>query len=499
MELFDSDDDSLPGNDVSGHQHDYRYLARLLLVSLAHKVGAEPNAVCARYCSEQWFLWDGIAYRKLSHSSMASRCRPILDAAWFRVSSKDGVEKRQRLDPTSHTVNESLVAMQALPGVGSEVEPDQGRDDIVPLNGRIEMNAAEHKVTEHTPDVFATRRAPLEYPLESSPELEAARVRWATYLESIGLGDETLAYLHRAFGYALTGRGCEKAFFFLHGEPHTGKSTLVRLVMNVLGKTSDGGYAAETACNDWLATSGPQSSGHTDSLMAIEGARLVFGDETGEGARFNERLIKQAIGGAGSTLRLSAKGEKGRGVPCRFGLFFASNHLPRTQDPGVVSRLKLIQFTRVIENKDPNFEENFMTPIMRQAVLMWLVEGCRSYLKNGLGAEPPSVVMQRAAFLEEQDWFKTALLELVGRPRNLWQGNAEALKASSLSGAIARWLRDSGQKQVPPPQNQLAARLRVYLPTLEAYRKGGSLYFRGLALRHDKEGYPVAELDDLEL
>lgn len=497
MDIDDSEEtqadrDRAGGIDITGYDRDYTYIADLCLgrLNIARHAGNECGV---RRCSGFWFVYNGKVFERCDSERMATLIRPILDLCWYnKPVGKDSFQETD-LNPTSSTVNEVLVAMTALPGVLADEEPDQNEDELVCLNGRVDLHTG--KLSPHSAAVFATRMVQLELPEEESFELAETHVQWIAYLDSLELGAPTLEYLRRAFGYALTGRGCEKAFFFLHGEKNTSKTTLLRLVMDVVGRTANGGYAADTECLDWLDR-GSMSTTHTDSLMGIEGARLVFGDETGENARFNEARIKRAVGGTGSALRMSAKGEKGRDVPIRFGLFFSSNHLPSTQDNATQDRLKLITHTKVVENPDPSFQRKFMTPLMRRVVLAWLVGAAGDYLKNGLGIEPPSVLIAREEYALDNDWFGTFLRERIGRRVNLWQDD-RPIKSSTIGAELARWSKELGLRQVIGP-NRLP-RMIEKRTALKSRKLHGCRVFDGLALRYDSDGLPHEGVVDLEL
>jgi P4 family phage/plasmid primase-like protien len=488
--------DEAGGIDITGHEREFSWLADMCLGRIGVDLKVKPNQRAVRRCSGFWYVFNGRVFERLDAERMAAMVRPILDRCFYREWKGKGdgmVEREQPLNPTSGTVNEVLTAMVALPGVLSLLEPDQNEDEVIVLNGRLDLGTGE--LHPHSADVFATRMVQLELPREDSPDLTVAREAWRAYLEGLDLGSATLDYLRRSFGYALTGRGCEKAFWFLHGEKNTSKTTLLRLVMDVVGRTSAGGYAADTDCADWL-DKGALSSGHTDSLMGVEGARLVFGDETGENARFNESRLKRAVGGAGSSLRLSAKGERGRDVPIRFALFFSSNHLPSTADNATQDRLKLITHTKVITDPDPNFQRRFLTAPMRQVILQWLCDAAQEYLVGGLGTEPPSVILAREQYAVENDWFATFLKERIGRRANGWAHPAP-MPASAISRELARWSKEVGMGYRVAP-NRLPAMVERRTG-IKPRILGGAKVFDGLVAKFDADGFPVDSALELVL
>jgi hypothetical protein len=84
-------------------------------------------------------------------------------------------------------------------------------------------------------------------------------------------------------GYAATGEVSEKVFAILHGVGANGKTTLVNAIMETLGD-----YAKQAAPYLLLL----KHSSHPIQLSNLFGARFVASDETDEGRRLAERLVK---------------------------------------------------------------------------------------------------------------------------------------------------------------------------------------------------------------
>lgn len=478
---------------VDGKERDFSWLARWVVLDRTNKaLGLPSRAFSIRRRSGYWFVFNGKVFQRYETEEMAALVRPLLDRCTYQKLGKTGSYSTVRLEPTMGTMTEVLGALALLPGVRATQEPDQNPDELVCANGRLDL--ATGRLGPHSPDVFSTRILTVEWP-EPSDALAAARKRWDAHLASLRLSPETLAYVHRALGYACTGRGNEKAFFFHHGVKDTGKSTLIYLAMNVLGRMAEGGYAALTTTTEWLEQRGG-ANGHTDGLMGIEGARLVFGDEMPEVARFNSARLKATCSGMSSaTLRLSAKGEKGRDVPVRWALFFASNWLPATQDKATQDRMKLIVHENVVENPDPNFERKFMTPIMRQVVLMWLVEGAQAYIAHGLGLEPASVQANRAAYVEDNDPIGPFLQDKVRRLSDHMATRMAGVKNSELHSAYVEWCKEHGIKAV--------FSIRAFKKLVEdrlgiqAYTLNGAQAFKGYCLSYQSAS--PGDADDLDI
>src|SRR5437667_6274282 len=103
-------------------------------------------------------------------------------------------------------------------------------------------------------------------------------------------GDSDLIeFLQRAAGYSLTGDVSEQVLFLLHGPGANGKSTLLNLLLGLLGD-----YAKPAPPHLLLATPGER---HPTEVADLYGARFVSSVEVGEGRRMAEELVKQLKGG----------------------------------------------------------------------------------------------------------------------------------------------------------------------------------------------------------
>lgn len=435
-----------------------------------------------RRTESRWFMFNGRVFDVVTEERLAARCRPILDRCYWQKTEKDGVVDVP-VQPTKGYIGEALAALGALPGVWKDQEPDQNADELIVSNGRVQLATGE--LLPHSPAVWATKMTDL--PFEPDKLDAGAQAAWWFYLNSLQLGADMLDYLQRALGYSLTGRGTEKAFFFLYGKPHTGKSTLVFCALDVLGKTTADvpGYCAQTNAEAWIEQRNPAGSGHTDALMPIAGARLVYVDETPEACRFNSGLLKNCTNGMGAQnkIRLSAKKEKGFDAPTCFALWLSSNHMPGTQDEGTLSRLKLVVHEKVIENPDPAFFRRFMTPAMRRVVLAWLIEGAKRYIAESLRKEPAAIVANRAEYQADHDLMGMFVRECCVKRKTTGAG----LTASELRKAYMGWADDNGVKHIPSPVVWTKALRERWAsePGIETYKLGGMWAFKGVGLKSD--------------
>ena len=216
------------------------------------------------------------------------------------------------------------------------------------------------------------------------------------------LGDDQslIDYFQRVCGYCLTGSVQEQKLFILYGIGANGKSTIVGILMEVLGS-----FAKLAAPNLLLSSTQVR---HPTELADLMGARLVVASEMPENGKLNENQVKQLTGG--DTI-------KGRFMRQDFFEFkpthkfmIMTNHKPSIQgsDIGIWRRIHLIPFLVVIptEEQDQDLPERLKKEL--SGILRWCVEGCADWLEQGLN--PPEVVTAATAeYRQDQDVFSQFL------------------------------------------------------------------------------------------
>jgi P4 family phage/plasmid primase-like protien len=251
---------------------------------------------------------------------------------------------------------------------------------------------------------------------------------WSEYLHSLGFDEDTLEYLQRSFGYAATGRGSEKRFWWFRGESNTSKSTLINIIADCLSQ-----YAATTLSKQWLESKN-QGSGHTEHLARLRAKRLITSDEFRKNARLDEPLLKKLTSGSGE-MDASRKGEKTIEFKITFAIYFASNFdcLLTEDDHAFINRLNSVTFKKEIPeaSRDTQFIPKLLAKgKMRMAVLKWVMEGAKKYCESGIGKDPVHIKESRAELMEHQ----TSIVEQI---EEILEKNAGATgkKAVTLNAA----------------------------------------------------------------
>jgi putative DNA primase/helicase len=248
----------------------------------------------------------------------------------------------------------------------------------------------------HAPELRLTKLCPTDYVPDARSEL------WERFLEDVFLGDQALiAYMQRALGYSITGETKEQKLFICWGRGANGKSTLFDIIANVVGPDYVQPVPPRAVLRD------PFDKDAETARAALLGIRMGILSETAEGARLNEKQLKNLTGGdlvsarflyhSSFTFRPIVK------------LWMHTNHKPRITDDSFAMwrRVVLVPFRAVFttdsrvdpavrRDPDPDIKAKLLQSPHREAILAWLVQGAVAWYRYGL--QEPDIV--RAAIEE---------------------------------------------------------------------------------------------------
>ena len=244
--------------------------------------------------------------------------------------------------------------------------------------GTVDLTTGKIKAHERKDKITRITKASCE-------NLDVTCPRWTLFLREILSGDsETIDFMQRAIGYALTGEIRENVLFIMHGDGANGKTTLVETVMHVLGDY------AKSAAPDLLLQRRNES--HPTGVADLMGARFVSSVEVDDGRRLNESLVKRLTGR--DTIKARFMRQDFFDFIPSHKLFVAVNHRPEIQgtDKGIWRRIRLVPFEVEIpeEQQDPKLLEKLIEEAA--GILAWAVRGCLTWQQSGLGL--PSAVKE---------------------------------------------------------------------------------------------------------
>ncbi len=207
---------------------------------------------------------------------------------------------------------------------------------------------------------------------------------WEKFLREIMANDEELiSFIRRAVGYTLTGSTREQSLFLLWGGGANGKSTFLKVLLELLG-----GYGMQCAADTLMVQA--RGGAIRNDIARLRGARLIATSEVDEGQRFAESFIKQWTGEDPIVARMLY------GEPFQFPpigkIWMAMNHKPliRGNDNAIWRRIRLIPFTVTFspERQDKELSEKLRREL--PGILNWALRGCAEWQEKGL--QPPKKV-----------------------------------------------------------------------------------------------------------
>lgn len=230
-------------------------------------------------------------------------------------------------------------------------------------NGFYYIDKMELKA--HTPDVIMTTQLPYGYDPTAKCEVFLKALNHACEGNI-----EKMAVIQEFAGYCLTkGTGIEKALFLI-GAAGSGKSTVLKGFITMLGRANYSGLKMDKICD-------PRFTGvFVDKLANIS-------TEIPKDIRSYEEALKNAISGEDVTVDTKYVESYTRTTGCKF--VFAGNDMPRIADTsdGVYRRLLLIDFNNVIDEDDRDGKIKDQIALEGAGIFNWALEGFRRLRDNG--------------------------------------------------------------------------------------------------------------------
>lgn len=202
---------------------------------------------------------------------------------------------------------------------------------------------------------------------------------WTKFLDKFLPDPELRRFTQKVLGYSLVDGNPEKIVVFLWGPSNTGKTTILEACGAALGD-----YGGTIDANALFGKS--NRSGPAPELIDSFFRRFVFMSEVGDTHVLSANAIKQATGNDTQKNRLLFSNEMVSGSP-KFTPYISTNTVPEVKgsDKALARRLVVIPFLSENEPSKVKWEEDVRNnPEIQSAVLAWLLEGCKMYLKEGL-------------------------------------------------------------------------------------------------------------------
>ena len=350
-----------------------------------------------RYIPEtgQWIVWsDGHWHQDTASIRMHRICKATLREMLLHPTvGPDLLEdytkwvKRCETEPMFKQV---LALARSDRSIAISVNAlDQHKHLLCCLNGVVDLPTG--LLLPNRPELYLTKNAGVDY----LPD--ATSSQWDTFLDEATGGNAWMRdFLQLAAGYCLQGSCCAEKFFIVHGPGGTGKSTFLEALSGALGEYHVAANFSAFLKKDRV------SSGPSEDIARLAGARLVTASECDDGQRFAEATIKQLTGG--DTIAARFLYQNSFMFRPQFKLVLAVNYLPfmATDDPAIWRRVIRVPFEHVPAQIHTNLKSLFSTPEAKAAILAWAVKGAVKWYQTGL-VIPPEIETANAWAREEMD------------------------------------------------------------------------------------------------
>lgn len=251
-------------------------------------------------------------------------------------------------------------------------------------NGAIKLKEDGYEFIESCPSSLITLNAPTKFNPEADCPLWIQTVN-----EICDYDEQKVEAIKRMLGYGLTGKPVEQKIFMWYGEGANGKSTILTVLTDILGKRQEGGHGSTVHASTFVTSNvGSNSGAAREDLLRLAGVRLAYVSELESHSVLKESFVKSITGGES----IPARGVYARHtveVKPMFSAFVATNHKPiiKGDDHGIWRRIVFLKFGVNFDNhptykKDPRRVEKLMKEA--DGILNWLLEGYVAYRKEGL-------------------------------------------------------------------------------------------------------------------
>ena len=233
----------------------------------------------------------------------------------------------------------------------------------------IDLRTGEVRTRENT-DLFS-----FECPVKLVHDTSVAR----RFLDSLSNGQKDHTdYLIRLCGYFMTGDVSHRGFYISWGVGRNGKSSLVNILKEILGKFF------VSISEDVFIKKDKAGGGATPELMPLIGARFAVLSETDEKEKLNSKRIKSLTGSDTISARALYKDQINFVPHCK--IMMLTNVKPEfdADDQALIDRLNFIPFparfnknkenTKYIESLTTEYLDQFFT-LFCQGAKQWSEEG----------------------------------------------------------------------------------------------------------------------------
>jgi putative DNA primase/helicase len=372
--IWDGERWHVDDKDVIAH-HLYRRVkeAQVLYANKVYadylKVAGTPKATELKTLHQRWTT-------HARQSGMTPNISRALEAA-KSVRGEDITIKFEDLDSDRRAL-----------GVQNGVVRFKHKDEVTGGNWRDVI-----EVVENDKSLLLTKNTGVPYIPFSRQQDTRGYLLFVDFLQRFIAPSINLKYFQKLCGSCLLGINTEKMALFFWGEPNTGKSTIVTLMLKAIGE----GYGC---------TRNPDifRSVHLNPALASAlSTRIMAVGELGDNT-INSDLFKNLSGGHDPvTCELKGKNNLVTSIP-QFTILVHTNNEPNVpgEDVAFHSRLWVVPFKHEATDAELTEGKEQQTQLLSEgltACLAWLIEGCAKFVIEGLHPKPAELVAATKEFV----------------------------------------------------------------------------------------------------
>ncbi len=433
-----------------------------------------------RYASGKWYVWNGKRwapdyYCKLDRMAELVVKELLEEAANIADDKERKAKQRFALSCGDRSRRDAMVKIAATKR-GVLKRPTDFDTDLWSFNvqnGTVDLNTGQLRF--HNPLDNITKISPVTFDLNADCPL------WDKFMREAMCGNQEMVdFLATAAGYSLSGDTSIQALFFNYGDGENGKGVFIETLAYIIGEYS------YTSAFDTFVYHEKNNRDVRNDLAALVGVRFLSAEESSEGHRLDEALIKQLTGENTVTTRFLYQDEFS--FKPNFKIWMSSNFKPsiRSTDWGTWRRVKMIPWNfRVDAN---NRDEQLKPKLRREAsgILNWMLKGLKRYVELGYKMTYPAIVEQATSeYRISQDivgQFIHAKCELSGK-----------IPVSELYSTFKIWAEQTRERHnltLRKFGDELVKRTLIFRTNF-----GDGSYFQGISLRQSAAD---AALDKIE-
>lgn len=327
---------------------------------------------------------------------------------------------------SARTVNSILFLAQSDPDI--VVPAMQWDNDPMMLNtpaGLVDLRTG--KTLSRNREQYLTQLARVS--MDDSMQIPV----WTRFVAQVFADNaEMIEFAQRMAGYCLTGDRREQKLFFAHGQGSNGKSTMLDILMWIMGT-----YALKLPTTVLMSS---KNERHPTELAQLQGKRLAVSNELEEGSFWAEARIKELTGDETLTARFMRQDNFTFTMTHKH--LIAGNHKPRLKggDPAMARRMVLMPFGQKFEGsaKDPRLPEKLKAEA--PGIMAWAVQGAVKWHADGL-AIPSNVEAASRDYMAEHDDIGMWMEECCETMSHL------KARSSDLYASFRRWKQARGEHE----------------------------------------------------